>query len=87
MWDKASFFASLFQALYLVHSPEDTSFAELFSTSLRCRIGDYLRSSLNLYYLRGGVWLLASGPGICDGGRKQWPPPAGSVNVCISMSV
>lgn len=60
LWDKASLFTPFFHALYLVHGPEDSSFAELFSSSPRlCWVGDYLHSNLNLYYLKE-VWLRAS---------------------------
>lgn len=45
-------FPSFFHALYLVHCPEDSSFAELFNSSLLSWIGDHLCSRLNLCYSR-----------------------------------
>lgn len=60
LWDEASFVTPFSHALYLPHGPEDSSLAELFSSSLLlCWIGDYLHSSLNLYHLKDGVWSLA----------------------------
>lgn len=86
--DKASLFIPFFHALPLVRSAEDSSFAEPFSSSpLLCRIGDYLRSSLNLYYLKDSVWLRASCPCVNDSRRKQWPPSASCMNVAIYVSV